>query len=32
MVDAKPAETKEISFAWRVRWPKDRSIVMQPSG
>jgi len=32
MVDAKPGETKEISFAWRVRWPKDRSIVMQPSG
>lgn len=32
MVDAKPGETKEISFAWRVRWPKDKSIVMQPSG
>jgi len=32
IVDAKPGETKEISFAWRVRWPKDKSIVMQPSG
>ncbi|CAL79605.1 conserved hypothetical protein; putative signal peptide [Bradyrhizobium sp. ORS 278] len=32
VVDAKPGETKEISFAWRVRWPKDKAIVMQPSG
>ncbi|MGJ5178625.1 mucoidy inhibitor MuiA family protein [Bradyrhizobium oligotrophicum] len=32
MVDAKPGETKEISFAWRVRWPKDKAIVMSPSG
>lgn len=32
LLDAKPNETKEVSFAWRVRWPKDKSIVMQPSG
>ncbi|UFZ08583.1 mucoidy inhibitor MuiA family protein [Bradyrhizobium ontarionense] len=32
MVDAKPGETKDISFAWRARWPKDKTIVMQPSG
>jgi uncharacterized protein (TIGR02231 family) len=27
-----PAEAKEIAFAWRVRWPKDRGVVMIPSG
>ncbi|BAM92100.1 conserved exported hypothetical protein [Bradyrhizobium oligotrophicum S58] len=32
VVDAKPGETKDISFAWRVRWPKDKAIVMSPSG
>ncbi|CCD93899.1 conserved exported hypothetical protein [Bradyrhizobium sp. ORS 375] len=32
VVDAKPGETKDISFAWRVRWPKDKTIVIQPSG
>lgn len=32
MLDAKPGETKEISFAWRVRWPKDKTVVMSPSG
>ncbi|MGC2776321.1 MAG: mucoidy inhibitor MuiA family protein [Bradyrhizobium sp.] len=32
LVDAKPGEAKDIAFAWRVRWPKDKSIVMQPSG
>ncbi len=32
VIDAKPGETKDIAFAWRVRWPKDKSIVMQPSG
>ncbi|WP_456716842.1 mucoidy inhibitor MuiA family protein [Bradyrhizobium sp. USDA 4353] len=32
MLDARPGETKEISFAWRVRWPKDKTVVMSPSG
>ncbi|WP_315726370.1 MULTISPECIES: mucoidy inhibitor MuiA family protein [unclassified Bradyrhizobium] len=32
MLDAKPGETKELSFAWRVRWPKDKTVVMSPSG
>ncbi|XUM24467.1 mucoidy inhibitor MuiA family protein [Bradyrhizobium oligotrophicum S58] len=32
VIDAKPGEAKDIAFAWRVRWPKDKSIVMQPSG
>lgn len=32
VVDAKPGELKEISFAWRVRWPKDKAIVLTPSG
>ncbi|MBR0717626.1 mucoidy inhibitor MuiA family protein [Bradyrhizobium liaoningense] len=30
--DAKPSEVKEIKFAWRIRWPKDRGIVMTPAG
>ncbi|GLH81107.1 hypothetical protein SSBR45G_60160 [Bradyrhizobium sp. SSBR45G] len=32
VLDAKSGETKEITFAWRVRWPKDKAIVMSPSG
>ena len=30
--EAKPGEVKDISFAWRVRWPKDKGVVMVPSG
>ncbi|MDE2377007.1 mucoidy inhibitor MuiA family protein [Bradyrhizobium sp.] len=30
--DAKPGEMKEIKFAWRIRWPKDKGIVMMPAG
>jgi uncharacterized protein (TIGR02231 family) len=30
--DAKAGEVKDINFAWRVRWPKDKGIVMMPSG
>jgi uncharacterized protein (TIGR02231 family) len=30
--DAKPGEVKDIAFAWRVRWPKDKAVVMLPSG
>ncbi len=30
--EAKPGELKEISFAWRVRWPKDKGVVMVPNG
>jgi uncharacterized protein (TIGR02231 family) len=30
--DAKPGEVREIAFAWRVRWPKDKGVVMIPSG
>ena len=30
--EAKPAEVREINFAWRVRWPKDRGVVMVPAG
>ena len=26
------SEAKEIAFAWRVRWPKDRGVVMVPAG
>lgn len=29
--DAKPGEVKDINFAWRVRWPKDKSMVIVPS-
>jgi uncharacterized protein (TIGR02231 family) len=30
--DAKPGDVRDIAFAWRVRWPKDKSVVMLPSG
>jgi uncharacterized protein (TIGR02231 family) len=30
--EAKPGEVKDVNFAWRVRWPKDKSVVMIPSG
>jgi uncharacterized protein (TIGR02231 family) len=30
--DAKPGELKEINFAWRIRWPKDKGVVMTPAG
>ena len=30
--DAKPGEVRDIAFAWRVRWPKDKGVVMLPAG
>jgi uncharacterized protein (TIGR02231 family) len=30
--EASPGEVKDIAFAWRVRWPKDRGVVLVPSG
>jgi len=30
--EAKPNEVKDIGFAWRVRWPKDKGVVMMPAG
>ncbi|UPJ43361.1 mucoidy inhibitor MuiA family protein [Bradyrhizobium sp. 40] len=30
--DSKPGEVKDINFAWRVRWPKDKSMVIVPAG
>lgn len=30
--DVKPGEVKDINFAWRARWPKDKSMVIVPSG
>ncbi|QPF92917.1 mucoidy inhibitor MuiA family protein [Bradyrhizobium commune] len=30
--DAKPGEVKDINFAWRVRWPKDKNVVIAPAG
>ena len=30
--EAKPGEAKDINFAWRVRWPKDKGVVMVPAG
>jgi uncharacterized protein (TIGR02231 family) len=29
---AKPGEVKEIGFAWRIRWPKDKGVIMTPAG
>jgi len=30
--ETRPAEVRDINFAWRVRWPKDRGVVMVPAG
>ena len=30
--EAKPGEAKDIALAWRIRWPKDKGVVMVPSG
>ena len=30
--EAKPGEVKDIAFAWRVRWPKDKGVIMAPAG
>jgi uncharacterized protein (TIGR02231 family) len=30
--EAKPGEARDIAFAWRMRWPKDKGIVMIPAG
>jgi uncharacterized protein (TIGR02231 family) len=31
-VEVKPGEAKDINFAWRMRWPKDKGVVMVPAG
>src|SRR5439155_16227683 len=30
--DTKPGEVRDINFAWRIRWPKDKSMVIVPAG
>jgi len=30
--EARPGEVRDIAFAWRIRWPKDRGVVLVPSG
>ena len=30
--EAKPGEIKDINFAWWMRWPKDKGVVMVPAG
>lgn len=30
--DAKPGEARDINFAWRIRWPKDKGVVIVPAG
>lgn len=30
--DAKPGEVRDINFAWRIRWPKDKGMVIVPAG
>jgi uncharacterized protein (TIGR02231 family) len=30
--DARAGEVKDITFAWRIRWPKDKGVVMVPAG
>jgi uncharacterized protein (TIGR02231 family) len=30
--EVKPGEARDIAFAYRLRWPKDKAIVVTPSG
>ncbi|MCP3374285.1 mucoidy inhibitor MuiA family protein [Bradyrhizobium cajani] len=30
--DAKPGEIRDINFVWRIRWPKDKGMVIVPAG
>lgn len=30
--EAKPGDVRDINFAWRMRWPKDKGVVMVPAG
>jgi len=30
--EVKPAEVRDINFAWRLRWPKDKGVVLLPAG
>jgi uncharacterized protein (TIGR02231 family) len=30
--EAKAGESRDINFAWRMRWPKDKGVVMVPAG
>ncbi|NOJ42273.1 mucoidy inhibitor MuiA family protein [Bradyrhizobium australiense] len=30
--EAKPGEVRDINFTWRMRWPKDKGVVMVPAG
>ncbi|MFQ3457322.1 mucoidy inhibitor MuiA family protein [Bradyrhizobium sp. UFLA01-814] len=30
--EAKAGEVRDINFAWRMRWPKDKGVVMMPAG
>jgi uncharacterized protein (TIGR02231 family) len=30
--EAGPGEVRDVAFAWRVRWPKDKGVVLVPSG
>lgn len=30
--EAKAGEVRDVNFAWRMRWPKDKGVVMVPAG
>ncbi|XIA66714.1 mucoidy inhibitor MuiA family protein [Bradyrhizobium sp. TZ2] len=30
--ETKAGEVRDVNFAWRVRWPKDKGVVMVPAG
>jgi uncharacterized protein (TIGR02231 family) len=30
--EVKAGEVRDINFAWRIRWPKDKGVVMAPAG
>jgi uncharacterized protein (TIGR02231 family) len=29
--EVKPAEVRDVNFAWRLRWPKDKGVVLLPA-
>ncbi len=31
-LEAKAGEVRDINFSWRIRWPKDKGVVMVPAG
>ena len=30
--EAKPGESRDVKFGWRLRWPKDKTVQFTPQG